>query len=127
MSAGEFKPSDYERRMNGAVDVLKREFSGLRTGRASTALLDPVIVTAYGAKMPLTQHQGCPFHRAAACLRDETIYTDRKARCTSCEDAWVQCMQWATARYYPNRMLPTPMPSNKMPPKPVPPKSMSPK
>lgn len=46
---------DIERRMKGAVDALKREFQGLRTGRASTALLDPVTVEAYGAQMPLTQ------------------------------------------------------------------------
>lgn len=55
MSAGEFDLDDYERRMSSAVDVLKREFSGLRTGRASTALLDPIVVEAYGAKMPLNQ------------------------------------------------------------------------
>jgi len=46
---------DIERRMQGAVDALKREFQGLRTGRASTALLEPVTVEAYGAKMPLNQ------------------------------------------------------------------------
>lgn len=55
MSADEFDLSDYERRMKGAVEVLKREFSGLRTGRASTALLDPIVVEAYGAKVPLNQ------------------------------------------------------------------------
>ena len=47
--------ADIERRMNGAVDALKREFGGLRTGRASAALLDPIMVDAYGSKMPLTQ------------------------------------------------------------------------
>ncbi|MEK9796571.1 MAG: ribosome recycling factor [Alphaproteobacteria bacterium] len=41
--------------MDGALDALKREFSGLRTGRASPALLDHVVVEAYGAKMPLNQ------------------------------------------------------------------------
>ncbi len=46
---------DVKRRMEGAVDVLKKEFAGLRTGRASTALLDPVVVEAYGATMPLNQ------------------------------------------------------------------------
>ncbi|MHA1113417.1 MAG: ribosome recycling factor [Alphaproteobacteria bacterium] len=46
---------DLERRMKGAVDVLRREFGGLRTGRASTSLLDPVTVDAYGSKMPLNQ------------------------------------------------------------------------
>jgi ribosome recycling factor len=47
--------ADIERRMNGAVEALKREFAGLRTGRASAALLDPVSVDAYGSKMPLNQ------------------------------------------------------------------------
>lgn len=42
-------------RMNGAVDALHRDFSGLRTGRASTALLDPIHVDAYGSMMPLNQ------------------------------------------------------------------------
>lgn len=46
---------DIERRMNGAVEALKREYQGLRTGRASTALLEPINVDAYGAKMPLNQ------------------------------------------------------------------------
>lgn len=46
---------DIERRMNGAVDVLKREFAGLRTGRASIGLLEPITVDAYGAQMPMNQ------------------------------------------------------------------------
>ena len=46
---------DLKRRMKGAVDVLKDEFSGLRTGRASPALLEPVQVDAYGSNMPLNQ------------------------------------------------------------------------
>lgn len=46
---------DLRRRMDGAVDALKSEFSGLRTGRASIALLDPVMVEAYGSSMPLNQ------------------------------------------------------------------------
>ena len=41
--------------MNGAVEALKREFAGLRTGRASAALLEPITVDAYGSKMPLNQ------------------------------------------------------------------------
>lgn len=44
-----------KRRMNGAIDNLKSEFKGLRTGRASVNLLDPVVVDAYGAKMPISQ------------------------------------------------------------------------
>ena len=46
---------DIERRMNGAVDVLSQEFAGLRTGRASPSLLDPVTVDAYGSQMPINQ------------------------------------------------------------------------
>ena len=47
--------ADLTRRMDGAVDNLKTEFSGLRTGRASVSMLDPVIVDVYGSKMPLNQ------------------------------------------------------------------------
>ena len=46
---------DLRRRMDGALDVLKKEFTGLRTGRASANLLDPVMVEAYGSTMPLAQ------------------------------------------------------------------------
>lgn len=46
---------DVERRMNGAVESLRHEFSGLRTGRATTSLLDSVTVDVYGANMPLNQ------------------------------------------------------------------------
>ena len=45
----------YEEKMEKAIDVLKREFSGLRTGSASTSLLDPISVEAYGSKVPLNQ------------------------------------------------------------------------
>lgn len=47
--------TDLTRRMDGALEALKREFSGLRTGRASPALLEPVKVDAYGSLMPLNQ------------------------------------------------------------------------
>jgi ribosome recycling factor len=47
--------SDVKRRMGGALDTLRKELGGLRTGRASANLLDPVMVEAYGQKMPLTQ------------------------------------------------------------------------
>jgi ribosome recycling factor len=47
--------SDIERRMNGAVDALRHDLTGLRTGRASVSLLDPVSVEVYGAQMPLNQ------------------------------------------------------------------------
>ena len=50
-----FDKDGFNRRMNGAVATLKSEFSGLRTGRASTSLLDPVVVDAYGSEMPLNQ------------------------------------------------------------------------
>ena len=46
---------DVERRMQGAVDTLQKEFGGLRTGRAATSLLEPIVVAAYGAQMPLSQ------------------------------------------------------------------------
>ena len=46
---------DIKRRMEGALDVLHKEFGGLRTGRASTSLLDPLSVDAYGQEMPLNQ------------------------------------------------------------------------
>lgn len=47
--------NDLKRRMDGAIDNLKTEFSGLRTGRASASMLDPVVVDVYGSKMPLNQ------------------------------------------------------------------------
>ena len=47
--------NELKRRMHGATSVLKTELSGLRTGRASAHLLDPVQVEAYGSQMPLNQ------------------------------------------------------------------------
>ncbi|MXP63216.1 ribosome recycling factor [Roseomonas sp. M0104] len=46
---------DLSRRMDGALDSLRKEFSGLRTGRASPALLEPIRVEVYGAVQPLVQ------------------------------------------------------------------------
>jgi ribosome recycling factor len=46
---------DLEKRMEGALSALKGEFSGLRSGRASASLLEPIMVDAYGAMMPLNQ------------------------------------------------------------------------
>jgi ribosome recycling factor len=46
---------DLQRRMDGALEVLRKEFGGLRTGRASASLLEPIQVSAYGAMMPLNQ------------------------------------------------------------------------
>ena len=51
----EFNVKDFERRMNGATDVLRKEFAGLRTGRASPSLLEPLSVEAYGNPMPINQ------------------------------------------------------------------------
>ncbi|MFZ2998211.1 ribosome recycling factor [Sphingobium sp.] len=51
----QYDKSDLERRMAGAVESLKSDLSGLRTGRANVMLLDPVVVTVYGAAMPLNQ------------------------------------------------------------------------
>lgn len=50
-----YDKADIDRRMAGAVDSLKSDLSGLRTGRANTALLDPVVCEVYGAMMPLNQ------------------------------------------------------------------------
>ena len=50
-----YDKADIERRMKGAVESLKGDLSGLRTGRANTSLLDPVVVEVYGSMMPLNQ------------------------------------------------------------------------
>lgn len=55
MAAGKFDLAELDRRMRGAIDTLKKEFGGLRTGRASIHLLDPVVVNVYGARMPINQ------------------------------------------------------------------------
>lgn len=46
---------DLQRRMNGALEVLRQEYSGLRTGRASASLVEPIVVAAYDSEMPLNQ------------------------------------------------------------------------
>lgn len=50
-----FDKADLERRMKGAVESLRSDLGGLRTGRANTALLDPITVEVYGSHMPLNQ------------------------------------------------------------------------
>jgi ribosome recycling factor len=50
-----YEKADIQRRMTGAVESLKHDLSGLRTGRASTSLLEPVTVEVYGSHMPLLQ------------------------------------------------------------------------
>lgn len=50
-----YDKADLERRMKGAVESLRGDLSGLRTGRANTALLDPITVEVYGSRMPLNQ------------------------------------------------------------------------
>jgi ribosome recycling factor len=55
MATATYDINDIKRRMQGASAALKTELSGLRTGRASAHLLDPVVVEAYGAQMPLQQ------------------------------------------------------------------------
>ncbi|MDE1567745.1 ribosome recycling factor [Aquabacter sp. P-9] len=55
MSSGPFDIADLKRRMQGAISVLKQELGGLRTGRASASLLEPIQIDAYGAHMPLNQ------------------------------------------------------------------------
>ena len=51
----DFNLDDVERRMKLATESLKKEFSGLRTGRASTSLLSPIVVEVYGGQTPLNQ------------------------------------------------------------------------
>ncbi|HEU0161345.1 MAG TPA: ribosome recycling factor [Rhizomicrobium sp.] len=53
--ADAYSKDELDRRMKGAVATLKSEFGGLRTGRASAALLDPVMVEAYGNTVPVNQ------------------------------------------------------------------------
>ena len=50
-----YDKGDLQRRMHGAVEALKHDLGGLRTGRATTTLLDPVHVEVYGSNMPLNQ------------------------------------------------------------------------
>ncbi|WP_129792936.1 ribosome recycling factor [Sphingosinicella sp. CPCC 101087] len=50
-----YDKADLQRRMHGAVESLKHDLGGLRTGRASTTLLDPIQVEVYGSNMPLNQ------------------------------------------------------------------------
>ena len=53
--ADAYSKDELDRRMNGAISTLKSELAGLRTGRASAALLDPVKVEAYGNAVPINQ------------------------------------------------------------------------
>src|SRR5436305_13585138 len=55
MATQTFDLNDLKRRMQGAVQSLKHDLGGLRTGRASASLLEPVQVDAYGTHMPLNQ------------------------------------------------------------------------
>src|SRR5947199_4448031 len=55
MSSGNFDINDLKKRMQGAVGTLKHELGGLRTGRASASMVEPVQVDAYGSHMPLNQ------------------------------------------------------------------------
>ncbi|KAA0970496.1 ribosome recycling factor [Aureimonas fodinaquatilis] len=51
----DFELNELKRRMDGAVSSFKGDLAGLRTGRASANLLDPIVVEAYGSQMPLNQ------------------------------------------------------------------------
>ena len=51
----EFDIADLKRRMDGAVNAFKGDLGGLRTGRASVSLLEPIMVEAYGSQMPINQ------------------------------------------------------------------------
>src|SRR5438105_9041835 len=55
MATDNFDLNEVKRRMQGAIQSLKHELGGLRTGRASASMLDPVQVDAYGTHMPLNQ------------------------------------------------------------------------
>ncbi len=55
MATANYDLNDIKRRMQGAVQTLKHELGGLRTGRATSGMLDPVQVDAYGTHMPLNQ------------------------------------------------------------------------
>ncbi|MBO9711925.1 ribosome recycling factor [Sphingomonas sp.] len=55
MAAPTYDKADLERRMHGAVEALKHDLGGLRTGRANISLLDPVTVEVYGSQMPINQ------------------------------------------------------------------------
>lgn len=50
-----YSKDSVKKRMDGAIDVLTKEYAGLRTGRASASLLDPVTVEIYGSRMPINQ------------------------------------------------------------------------
>ena len=56
-----YDKSDIDRRMNGAVESLKGDLGGLRTGRANTSLLDPVVCEVYGAMMPPPENRYMQF------------------------------------------------------------------
>lgn len=55
MATADYDIADIKRRMQGAIQSLKHELSGLRTGRATSGMLEPVQVEAYGTHMPLSQ------------------------------------------------------------------------
>ena len=75
---------DLTRRMDGAVETLRREFNGLRTGRAHPGLLEPVRVMAYGTEMPLNQiatvHAPEPQSRIAASIAAASAVNSRSPR-----------------------------------------------
>ena len=72
-----FSTADLKRRMDGAMEALQKEFAGLRTGRASTSMLEPVTVEVYGSMMPLNQvgTVSVPEPRLLTCL----LYTSDAA------------------------------------------------
>ena len=55
MKPGAFDLADVKRRMQGSLNTLKQELGGLRTGRASAHLVEPIHVEAYGSQMPMNQ------------------------------------------------------------------------
>lgn len=53
--SNEYDLADLKRRMEGAINAFSGDLAGLRTGRASASLLDPIMIDAYGSQMPITQ------------------------------------------------------------------------
>src|SRR3546814_8000681 len=65
---------DVQKRMDGALEALRREFQGLRTGRASIGLLEPIPVEAYGAKVPIADRKSTRLNSSHSCASRMTSY-----------------------------------------------------
>ena len=65
--------NELKRRMDGAIASLKGDLTGLRTGRASPSLLDPIYVDAYGSKMPLNQVANVSVGKVERAIRESNL------------------------------------------------------